>query len=191
MSKINTVFYPVKKAGVVNGEITNVNLFSNIVRYTILLFYPLDFTFVCPTELHAFDGIHQQLKELGCDLYAVSVDSEFSHLKWINTPKSEGGIKGIKLPLISDLDKSLSKSLDVLAPESVSYRGMFIFDKTNALRISHINDLPIGRSVDEVLRLVLALQHNEVHGEACPANWNKGKKGIVTSQEGLLDYFKE
>ncbi len=161
-------------------------------KYVVLFFYPLDFTFVCPTELHAFSEKLDEFKKKGVEVLAVSVDSHFSHLAWLNTPKEKGGIQGVRYPIISDINKTISRDYDVLAEgRGIAYRGLFLIDKEGIVRHQVINDLPLGRSVDEVIRMVDALQFFEKNGEVCPANWRKGEKGMKTSQKGLEDYFKD
>ncbi len=159
-------------------------------KYVILFFYPLDFTFVCPTELHAFQ---ERLKDFGandCVLLGCSVDSHFSHLAWLDTPIEKGGIKGITYGLVSDLGGHIATQYDVLNPDGVAYRGLFLIDQKGIVRHQVVNDLPLGRNVDEALRMLLALQHTEKHGEVCPANWNKGKTAISTTTESVAEYLK-
>ncbi len=159
-------------------------------KYIVLFFYPLDFTFVCPTELHAFNEKIDAFRARNVELIAVSIDSHFSHLAWLNTPKSNGGIEGIKYPIISDITKSISADYDVLVEgQGVAYRGLFLIDKNFIVRHQVVNDLPLGRSVEETLRMVDALQYHEEYGEVCPANWRKGQKAMVASSEGLAEFF--
>jgi len=159
-------------------------------QYVVLFFYPLDFTFVCPKELHAFQERLQEFKEREVQVVGCSVDSAFSHLAWLNTPQRSGGIQGVTYPLLSDLDKSISRNFHVLDESSgIAYRGLFLIDKKGIIRHMLINDLPLGRNVDEVLRLVDALATYEQSGEVCPANWRPGDKTLKTTQEGLNDYF--
>ena len=158
-------------------------------RYTILFFYPLDFTFVCPTELHAFQEKLEEFKKLNCELVGCSVDSHFSHLAWVNTPKAQGGIEGVTYTLVSDLGGKIAESYGILSPEGVAYRGLFLIDKKGIVRHQVVNDLPLGRSVDEALRVLKALQHTEEHGEVCPANWNQGDKAIKATHESVSDYL--
>ena len=160
-------------------------------KYVVLFFYPLDFTFVCPTELHAFNEKLEDFRSRNAEVVAVSVDSHFSHLAWLNTPKSKGGIEGIYYPIISDIHKSISKDYGVLFEEAgVAYRGLFLIDKDQVVRHQVVNDLPLGRSVDEALRVLDALQCVEEHGEVCPANWNKGGKTLKPTQDGLEEFFE-
>lgn len=159
-------------------------------KYIVLFFYPLDFTFVCPTEIHAFNEKIDAFRARNVELIAVSIDSHFSHLAWLNTPKSKGGIEGVKYPIISDITKSISADYDVLVEaQGVAYRGLFLIDKNFIVRHQVVNDLPLGRSVDETLRMVDALQYHEEYGEVCPANWRKGQKAMVASSVGLTEFF--
>ncbi len=159
-------------------------------KNVILFFYPLDFTFVCPTELHAFQEKLKAFEQRNCQVIGCSIDSVFTHLAWLNTPKNKGGIAGVSYPLISDINKTIAKDYGVLfEEEGIAYRGLFLIDKTGVVRHQTINDLPLGRSVDEALRLLDALQYYETHGEVCPANWIEGGKAMVPTQEGLEKYF--
>lgn len=158
-------------------------------KYVVLFFYPLDFTFVCPTELHAFQEKLEEFKKLNTEVLACSIDSEFCHKAWLNTPKSEGGIKGIEYGVISDLTGDISYEYDVLSEDGVAFRGLFLIDKDGIVRHQMVNDLPLGRNVDEALRMVRALQFHEQHGEVCPANWNEGEKAIDTTQESVGAYL--
>ena len=159
-------------------------------RYVVMFFYPLDFTFVCPTELHAFQDRLDTFKQLNTEVIAVSVDSKFSHYAWLQTPKKQGGIQGVSYPLVSDINKTISRDYDVLINnEGVSLRGAFLIDKDGIVRHQSVNDLPLGRSVDELIRMVQSLQHFEEHGEVCPANWQKGQKSMKPNQDGLKEYF--
>jgi peroxiredoxin (alkyl hydroperoxide reductase subunit C) len=178
---------------VVNGKFETVKLSSyRGEKYVVLFFYPLDFTFVCPTELHAFQEKYAAFQELGVELVGVSVDSEFSHFAWLNTPRSKGGIEGVQYPLVADLTKEIARSYDVLLEEGgVALRGLFLIDKEGVVQHQVVNNLPLGRSVSEVLRLVEALQFFEENGEVCPANWQKGDKAMRPDADGLVDYFAE
>jgi len=181
-----------KADAVVNGEIKQVSLSDFKGKYVVLFFYPLDFTFVCPTELHAFSDKLEEFKSRGVEVIAVSVDSKFSHLAWLNTPKKEGGIQGVKYTVVSDLNKSIAADYDVLVEGAgVAYRGLFLIDKDGIVRHQIVNDLPLGRNVDEAIRMVDALQFFEKHGEVCPANWQKGAKGMKPNDAGLKKYFAE
>jgi peroxiredoxin (alkyl hydroperoxide reductase subunit C) len=157
--------------------------------YVVLFFYPLDFTFVCPTEIIALSERAGEFKTRSAQLLGVSVDSHFSHLAWRNTPRKKGGIGEINYPLISDLTKEISSKYGVLLEKpGIALRGLFIIDKEGKIRHITINDLPLGRNVDEVLRVLDALQFNEKHGEVCPANWKKGDDGMKPDQKGLERY---
>lgn len=172
-------------------------------KYVVLFFYPMDFTFVCPTELHAFQEKLEEFEKRDVAVVGCSVDSEYSHLAWLNTPKKNGGIQGVKYPIVSDFSKSISEKFGVLAggysPDEngnwvcdglpVAYRGLFLIDKNGVVRHCVINDLPLGRSVDEALRVVDSLQHFEEFGEVCPANWCKGKDALKATDEGVSDYL--
>ncbi len=159
-------------------------------KYIVLFFYPLDFTFVCPTEIHAFNDRLDEFKARNVEIIAISIDSHYSHLAWLRTPKSIGGIEGVKYPIVSDITKSISAEYDVLVEGAgVAYRGLFLIDKDFIIRHQVVNDLPLGRSVDEILRIIDALQYHEEHGEVCPANWHKGQKAMVASSEGLAEFF--
>jgi len=179
-----------KAEAVVNGEFKEISLSDYKGKYVVLFFYPLDFTFVCPTELHAFSDKLDEFKQRNVEVIGVSVDSKFSHAAWLNTPKKQGGIEGVTYPVVSDLGKSISSDYDVLVEGvGVAYRGLFLIDKDGIVRHQVVNDLPLGRSVDEALRLVDALQFFEKHGEVCPANWQKGEKGMKPNDAGLKTYF--
>ena len=159
-------------------------------KYVVLFFYPLDFTFVCPTELHAFGAKLPEFHKRNTEVVAVSVDSHFSHLAWLATPKAKGGIEGIGYPIVSDINKNISKDYDVLVEgRGIAYRGLFLIDKEGVVRHQVVNDLPLGRSVDEALRMVDALQFFEANGEVCPANWHKGDKAMKPNQKGLEEFF--
>ncbi len=181
-----------KANAVINGDFKEVKLSDYRGKYVVMFFYPLDFTFVCPTELHAFQDKLDHFKKLNTEVLAVSVDSQFSHLAWFNTKREDGGIEGCKYPLISDINKTIARDYDVLIPDAgVALRGTFLIDKNGVVRHQTIHDLPLGRNIDEYLRLVEALQFTEEHGEVCPANWKKGEKSMKPSQTGLKSYFKK
>lgn len=159
-------------------------------KYVVLFFYPLNFTFVCPTELHAFEERYKDFKALGAELIGCSVDSPYCHFAWLKTPREEGGIEGVTYPLISDLSKTISENYGVLIPnEGIAYRGLFLIDKEGTVRHQVVNDLPLGRSVDEALRTLEAWIYFEANGEVCPANWRKGSKAMQPTSEGLKSYF--
>ena len=172
-------------------------------KYVILFFYPKDFTFVCPTEIWAFQNRLEDFKNKNVEVVGCSTESEYSHLAWLNTPRNNGGIKGVTFPLVSDINKTISESFGVLAGEyvensdggvdihgeQVAYRGLFLIYKNGIVQHCLINNMSLGRSVDEALRMVDALQHFEKYGEVCPANWHPGEKPMSPTQEGLLKYF--
>lgn len=176
---------------VVNGKILNhFSLSSLRGQYVVLFFYPLDFTFVCPTELHAFQERLPEFEKRGAAVVGCSVDSCFSHAAWLNTPRSKGGIEGVQYPILSDINKLVCREYDVLKEdEGIAYRGLFLIDKEGVVRHQIVNDLPLGRSVDEVLRMIDALIFFENHGEVCPADWKHGKKSMKATPEGLVEYF--
>ena len=158
-------------------------------KYVILFFYPLDFTFVCPSEILAFDKAVSELEKNNCQLIGVSVDSHFSHYAWKKTPINDGGIGNISYPLVSDLDKSISRSYGVLLDAGIALRGLFLIDRDGIVRHQVINDLPLGRSVNEALRLLHALQFTEKHGDVCPANWQVGEEAMKPTAEGVAEYL--
>ncbi|MCA9000423.1 MAG: peroxiredoxin [Planctomycetes bacterium] len=161
-------------------------------KYVLLYFYPLDFTFVCPSEIIAFDNHLAEFKERGCEVLGVSVDSHFTHHAWRETPRENGGIGRIGYPLIADLTKSIARDYDVLTADgAVAYRGLFLIDPNGVVRHQIVNDLPLGRNVEEAIRMVDALQFHEEHGEVCPANWSKGKSGMKPNAEGVASYLAE
>lgn len=174
---------------VINGEFKTIRLTDYRGKYVVLYFYPLDFTFVCPTEIIAFDDHHDDFQARNTVVIGCSVDSHFSHLAWINTPREKGGLGGLRHPLASDLTKKISMDYGVLLDSGVSLRGLFLIDKAGILRHYLVNDLPLGRSVPECLRMIDALQHYEQYGEVCPADWKKGSKGINTQKAS--EYFAE
>lgn len=161
-------------------------------KYTVLFFYPLDFTFVCPSEIIAFNRRLGDFKELGAEVVGVSVDSQFTHLAWKNTPVEKGGIGNIEFPLVADLTKNIARNYGVLFEDAgVAYRGTFLIDKEGVVRHAVINDLGLGRSIDESLRMVEALRHHEAHGEVCPANWHKGEDAMKPTPDGVAAYLSE
>ena len=155
----------------------------------LLFFYPLDFTFVCPTEIIAFSDRAAEFEKLGVQLLGVSVDSHFSHLAWRNTPRTEGGLGQINYPLVADLKKQIAESYGVLLPAGIALRGLFLIDKAGVVRHQVVNDLPLGRSVDEALRMVQALQFFEKNGEVCPANWQEGARTIKANPKDSKTFF--
>ncbi len=158
-------------------------------KWLVLFFYPLDFTFVCPTEIIAYSDAADRFSKLGAKAAAISVDSQYSHLAWVNTPRDKGGLGDMAIPLIADLDKSIARSYDVLIDAGIALRGLFVIDPKGIIRHATINDLPVGRNVDETLRVIEAFQFVEEHGEVCPANWNSGDATIVPDPEGSQKYF--
>ena len=160
-------------------------------QYVVLFFYPLDFTFVCPSELIAFSHRLQEFKDRGVEVVGVSVDSHFSHLAWKNTPVNSGGIGDIQYPLVADITKSIARDYDVLLNDSVALRGSFLINKEGVVEHQVVNNLPLGRNVDEMLRMVDALQFTEEHGEVCPAGWQKGKAGMTPSGDGVASYLAD
>jgi len=158
-------------------------------KYVLLYFYPLDFTFVCPTEIIAFSDRAADFEKLNVQILGVSVDSQFSHLAWRNTPRAEGGIGQIQYPLVADLNKEIARDYDVLLPAGIALRGLFLIDTEGVVRHQVVNDLPLGRSVDEALRMVQALQYFEKNGEVCPANWQEGARTIKPSPEASKEFF--
>jgi alkyl hydroperoxide reductase subunit AhpC len=160
-------------------------------KYVLLFFYPLDFTFVCPTEIIAFSEANAQFEALGVQVLGCSVDSHFTHLAWTNTPRNEGGLGKINYPLIADLDKSVATAFDVLLPAGIALRGLFLIDKAGIVQHQLVNNLPLGRSVDEALRMVKALQFFEKHGEVCPANWKEGSLTIKPDPAGSRAFFSK
>ncbi len=157
----------------------------------VLFFYPLDFTFVCPSEIIAFDNRLAEFKSRGAEVIGVSVDSHFSHIAWKNTAINNGGIGQVQYPLVADLTKNIARDYDVLMGEAVALRGTFLIDKNGIVRHQVVNDLPLGRSIEEALRMVDALKFHEEHGEVCPAGWNKGKKGMKANAKGVAEYLSE
>jgi len=174
-----------------DGSIGELSLSDYKGKYTVLFFYPLDFTFVCPTEIVSLSDRIEEFKSRDAQVLGVSVDSQFSHAKWRHTPRKEGGIGEITYPLVSDLNKSISAKYGVLLGcAGVALRGVFIIDKAGILRSFTVNDLPIGRNVDEILRVIDAIEFTEKHGEVCPANWKKGDDSMKPTQDGLETYAK-
>ena len=155
----------------------------------VLFFYPLDFTFVCPSEIIAFDHRLEEFKKLGAEVIGVSVDSHFSHIAWKNTPVNNGGIGQVQYPLVADLTKNIARDYDVLINEAVALRGTFLIDQEGVVRHQVVNDLPLGRNIDEAIRMVEALKFFQAHGEVCPAGWNKGKKGMKPNAAGVAEYL--
>ena len=175
-----------------NGEIVNNFNLSEAMyeKYGLVFFYPLDFTFVCPSELIALDKRLAEFDKRNVEVMAVSIDSQFSHLAWRNTPINQGGIGKVNYTLVSDINHSICQAYGVEHPEAgVAFRGAFIIDKNGIVRAQVVNDLPLGRNIDELLRLVDALQFHEEHGEVCPAGWQKGDNGMRANAEGVARYL--
>lgn len=177
-----------------NGEIVNNFNFKKHIngKAAVLFFYPLDFTFVCPSELIAFDHRYEEFKKRGVEVVGVSIDSEFTHNAWRNTSTENGGIGAVKYALAADVKHEIAKAYGIEHPEEgVALRGSFLIDKNGVVRHQVVNDLPLGRNIDEMLRMVDALQFHEEHGEVCPAQWEKGKEGMKDSPEGVAKYLKQ
>lgn len=172
-----------------DGTFQQVSMADYRGKYVLLFFYPLDFTFVCPTEIIAFSDRVKDFAAANVQILGVSIDSHFTHLAWRNTARAEGGLGQIDYPLVADLDKSIAQAYDVLLPAGIALRGLFLIDKAGVVRHQVVNDLPLGRSVDEALRLVKALQFVESHGEVCPANWQEGKATIKPNPKGSKEFF--
>ncbi len=158
-------------------------------KMAVVFFYPLDFTFVCPSEIIAFDHRLDEFKKRGVEVIGVSIDSHFTHLAWKNTPVNNGGIGQVKYPLVADIKHEICQAYDVEEAGGVAFRGSFLIDATGVVRHQVVNDLPLGRNIDEMLRMVDALQFHEEHGEVCPAGWSKGKAGMNASTEGVAKYL--
>jgi len=159
-------------------------------KYLCLFFYPLDFTFVCPTELHAFSEKMDEFKKRNCDVLACSIDSKFSHAAWLRTPKEQGGIQGVKYPILADIHKTVARSYGTLFEDAgVAFRGLFLINKEGIVQHALVNNLPLGRNVDEAIRTLDAIQYHEENGEVCPANWVKGQSGMKATNEGLKTFF--
>jgi peroxiredoxin (alkyl hydroperoxide reductase subunit C) len=176
---------------VVNGgEFTVISSASLKGKWTVLLFYPLDFTFVCPTEILAYNDAQGKLSGLNAQVLGISVDSHFTHRVWVKTPRGEGGLEGVTLPLLADPGGIVAREFGVLNDEGVSLRGLFLIDPEGVIQHATINNLPVGRNVDETIRVIEAFQFNAEHGDVCPANWTKDAKAMAPTDEGLREYFK-
>ena len=177
-----------------NGEIVNNFNFKKHIngKAAVLFFYPLDFTFVCPSELIAFDHRYEEFKKRGVEVVGVSIDSQFTHNAWRNTPTENGGIGAVKYALAADVKHEIAQAYGIEHPEAgVALRASFLIDKNGVVRHQVVNDLPLGRNIDEMLRMVDALQFHEEHGEVCPAQWEKGKEGMKDNPEGVAKYLKQ
>jgi peroxiredoxin (alkyl hydroperoxide reductase subunit C) len=177
------------KAVMPDGSFADLKLSSYRGKYVVLFFYPLDFTFVCPSEIIAFDAALEKFRKKNAQVIGVSVDSYYTHWAWRNTPRNNGGIGQIQYPLVSDLTKSIARDYGVLLEGGVALRGLFLIDKEGKVRHALINDLPLGRSVDEALRLLDALQFHEKHGDVCPANWHEGEEAMKPTAQGVASYL--
>lgn len=174
-----------------NGLFNEITLAEYKGKYVMLFFYPLDFTFVCPTEIIAFSDAVDQFAERGVQLLSCSIDSHFTHLAWRNVPRDKGGLGDIQYPMVADLDKTIAQDYGVLLEGGIALRGLFLIDKEGVVRHQVVNDLPLGRSVDEALRMVDALQFFEKNGEVCPANWKQGDLTIKPDPSGSQEYFSK
>lgn len=172
-----------------NNTFDELKLSSYRGKYVVLFFYPLDFTFVCPSEIIAFDRKLEEFSKRNCEVIGVSVDSEYTHLAWKSTPLKEGGLGQIRFPLVADIKKNIAREYGILFDESVALRGLFLIDKEGIVRHQLVNDLPLGRSVDEALRMLDALQFFEAYGEVCPADWRPGEEGMKPTREGVAQYL--
>ena len=191
MSVLVTKPAPNFKANAVlkDGSVAEISLSQFKGKYVILFFYPLDFTFVCPTEIISFSDRVKDFTDLDVEVIGVSVDSEFAHIAWRNTARSQGGIGRVEYSLVADLNKQIARDYDVLSGDSVALRGLFLIDRDGVVRHQVVNDLPLGRSVDEALRMVQALQFVERHGEVCPANWQQGNRTIKATVNESKEFF--
>lgn len=174
-----------------NGAFQEISLSDYRGKYVVLFFYPLDFTFVCPTEIIAFSDAAADFEKLGVQLLGCSVDSHFSHLAWRERPRKQGGLGDIAYPLIADLDKKIAQAYDVLLPAGIALRGLFLIDKSGVVRHQVVNDLPLGRSVAETLRMAKALQFFEKNGEVCPANWDENAASMKADPKGSQEFFQK
>ena len=177
-----------------SGEIVDSFTLSEVIKgkKVVLFFYPLNFTFVCPSELIAFDKRYEEFVKRGVEVIAVSIDSQFSHNAWRNTPIAEGGIGPVKYTMVADVKHDICQAYDVEHPDAgVALRGSFLIDEAGLVRHQVVNDLPLGRNIDEMLRMVDALNFHEEHGDVCPAGWQKGSKGMVDSLQGVASYLAE
>ena len=172
-----------------DGSFKSLSLSDYKSKYLLFFFYPLDFTFVCPTEIIAFSDRFDEFKKRGVEILGCSVDSHFSHLAWRNTKRAEGGIGAVKYPILADLDKRIAEAYDVLLPAGIALRGLFLIDKAGMVQHQVVNNLPLGRSVDEALRMVQALQFTEEHGEVCPADFKDGDMSMKADPVKSKEYF--
>jgi alkyl hydroperoxide reductase subunit AhpC len=179
-----------KAKAAIQGQIADISLESYLGKWVVLLFYPLDFTFVCPTELVAFSDSAAEFKKHNTELLGISVDSVYSHLAWDRMSRKEGGLGGLHYPLVEDLNKEIAKSYEVLLEDGTALRGLFIIDDKGLVQAANINNLDVGRGVMEALRLVQAYQHAAKHGTVCPANWQPGSQDMHADPEKSKEYFK-
>lgn len=174
-----------------DGSFAEISLADYRGKYVVLFFYPLDFTFVCPTEIIAFDHRNPQFAAKNVQVLGVSVDSKFSHWAWRNTKVKDGGIGEVTYPLVADITKQIARDYDVLVDNSVALRGSFLIDREGVVQHQVINNLPLGRNIDEMLRMVDALQFHEEHGEVCPAGWEEGKAGMKDTADGVATFLSK
>lgn len=173
-----------------NSIVKDFNLYKNLgINGAVVFFYPLDFTFVCPSELLAFNHRYEEFKKRGIEVISVSIDSHFTHLAWKNTPVENGGIGKVQYTMVADLDKSISKNYDVLLDSGIALRGSFLLDSDGTVRHAVINDLPLGRNIDEMIRMVDSMLFTNKYGEVCPAGWQKGDEGMKATTEGVAEYL--
>jgi len=181
-----------KAPAVVNNELGEVDLASYKGKYVVLLFYPADFTFVCPTELLAYSERADEIRKAGAEVIGISCDSVNSHLSYVKTDQKAGGVGPLNIPLVADKTHSIARSYGVLKEdEGIAFRGLFIIDGKGKIRQITVNDLPVGRSVDETIRLLQAFAFTDEHGEVCPANWKPGKETLPPKRESIIDYLKK
>lgn len=182
---------------VLDGKFSKTSLSDFSEKYLVILFYPFDFTYVCPTELISFSDSLEKFKAINAEVIAISTDSHFTHLAWTKTPRNQGGVGNLRIPLLADISKKISRNYGVLVEDELdelfgaALRGLFIVDAKGVIRSVQINDAPVGRSVEETLRLIQAFQYSDVHGEVCPANWKPGDRTIKPDQEEKLQYFRD
>jgi len=181
---------------VVNGKFKKISLNDYLGKYLVIIFYPFDFTYVCPTELIAYSDNLDKFRSIGAEVIGISTDSHHTHLAWTKTPRSEGGVEGLQIPLLADIGKSISRNYGVLIEDAsddlygAALRGSYILDGNGTIRSLQINDAPVGRSVDETLRIIQAFKYTDKHGEVCPANWQPGSATIKPDQAQKLEYFQ-
>jgi alkyl hydroperoxide reductase subunit AhpC len=180
-----------KGVAVVNKEFKEISLKDYKGKWLCLFFYPLDFTFVCPTEITAFSDRVEDFRKMGCEIVGASIDSQFSHLAWINTPRTQGGLGEVKFPLLADINKEAARNYQVLLDGGVALRGLFLINPQGKVAYQVVHDLGVGRSVDETLRVLEAFQYVEKNGEVCPANWKKGSDTMKPDPKGSQEYFKK